>query len=301
MRSRGVFWIVPRALGDGLRRRCGESGAAEYPGTVRQGMNRVDLTGFRCQSERSGRDMEKSRGLAEVQPRFDAVIGGTRGGAAKIVIDHLDLGPAERGQTIAHGVLQRAALAVVQNLVSRRLPYVEERLALQMMQADFVRDHDRPPLSSRSGSCRHAPGSTVSLARSVLLVSALAARTTPACRRSPFAVLLRTGPSVAAPGGPPPAASFGVACASSRFWSRERLDTPESGAFDDAKRLSSACRKSAASAVSAARSTWASAATRTRAQADRSNIQAGTSSQRSASEPLRLQRKTVPPDLSIAA
>jgi hypothetical protein len=49
-----------------------------------------------------------------------------------------------------------------------------------------------------------------------------------------------------------------------------------------------------------ARSTRASA-TRTLAQADRSNVQAGTSNQRSASEPLRLQRKTVSPDLSIAA
>jgi hypothetical protein len=28
-------------------------------------MNRLDLTGFRCQPERSGRDMEKLRGLAE--------------------------------------------------------------------------------------------------------------------------------------------------------------------------------------------------------------------------------------------
>ena len=37
----------------------------------------------------------------------------------KIVINHLDLRPAEDGQTIAHGILQRAALAVVQNLMSR--------------------------------------------------------------------------------------------------------------------------------------------------------------------------------------
>src|SRR6266404_3830256 len=152
--------------------------------------------------------------LAEAHLRHHPLKAGaqhpTRSGTAKIVIDHLDLGPTQRGQTIAHGVLQRAALAVVQNLVSRRLPYIEERLALQMMRADFVRDHDRPPLSSHT------------------------------------------------------------------------------------------CRKNAARFVSAARSTWASA-TRTLAQADRSNIQAGTSSQRSASEPLRLQRKTVPPDLSIAA
>jgi hypothetical protein len=37
-------------------------------------MDRFDLTGLRCQSERSRRDMEKSRGPAEVEPRFDAVI-----------------------------------------------------------------------------------------------------------------------------------------------------------------------------------------------------------------------------------
>ena len=45
-------------------------------------MNRLDLTGFCCQSERSGRDMEKPRGLAEVQPRFDPVIGGLVDGNA---------------------------------------------------------------------------------------------------------------------------------------------------------------------------------------------------------------------------
>ena len=37
------------------------------------------------------------------------------------------------------------------------------------------------------------------------------------------------------------------------------------------------------------------------AHADRSNIQAGTSSQRPASEPLRRQRKTTPSALSIAS
>ena len=45
-------------------------------------MNRIDLTGLRCQSECSGRDMEKSRGVAEVEPRFDAVIGGLVDGNA---------------------------------------------------------------------------------------------------------------------------------------------------------------------------------------------------------------------------
>jgi hypothetical protein len=38
-------------------------------------MNRLYLTGFRCEPERSGRDMEQPRGLAEVQPRFDSMAG----------------------------------------------------------------------------------------------------------------------------------------------------------------------------------------------------------------------------------
>ena len=45
-------------------------------------MNRFDLAGFRRQPERFGRDMEKSRGFAEVQPRFDSVIGGLVDGNA---------------------------------------------------------------------------------------------------------------------------------------------------------------------------------------------------------------------------
>src|SRR5437667_6318670 len=45
-------------------------------------MNRIELTGLRCQSERSGRDTEKSRGVAEVEPRLDAVIGGLVDGNA---------------------------------------------------------------------------------------------------------------------------------------------------------------------------------------------------------------------------
>ena len=45
-------------------------------------MNRFDLTGLRCQPKRSGRDMEKLRGFAEVQPRFDSIIGGLVDGNA---------------------------------------------------------------------------------------------------------------------------------------------------------------------------------------------------------------------------
>src|SRR5271166_621119 len=252
------------------------------------------------------RDLSRCHGanLAETHLRYHPLEAGAldaaRSGTAKIIIDDLDLRPTQRGQTIAHGILQRAAFAVVQNLVSRRLPHVKERLALQMMRADFIRDHDRPSLSSRSGSCRHAAGSTVSSARSAPFVSPLAARTTSACRQS-SAVLLRTCRSVVAHGGAPTSTSFDVASSSPRFWSRERIGTLQTEAFDGARRVSSTCRKSAASAASAVKSTWASAARHALVQADRSNIQAGTSNQRSASEALRLQRKTVPPNLSITA
>ena len=58
-------------------------------------------------------------------------------GTAKIIIDHLDLGPAKCSQAIAHGVLQRATLPVVQNLMSRRLANVEDGFALQMLGADL--------------------------------------------------------------------------------------------------------------------------------------------------------------------
>jgi hypothetical protein len=47
-------------------------------------MNRFDFTSFRRQSESSGRDMEKPRGFAEIQPRFDPVFGGLVDGNAVV-------------------------------------------------------------------------------------------------------------------------------------------------------------------------------------------------------------------------
>jgi hypothetical protein len=164
-----------------------------------------------------------------------------------------------------------------------------------MTRADLVRDHDRPPSSSR-----HDPGSTASSGPLARLVSPSEGQTTPAYRWSWSLVLLRTDRSAEARGVAPASVSSGVAWTSPRFWSRKRLDAPESRAFDGAKRSLNASRTNSASAMSADRSTWASAATRTVAQADRSNIHAGISSQRSTSEPPTVQRKTTSPDLSIA-
>ncbi len=56
-------------------------------------MNRLDLIGFRCQPKRSGRDTQKLRGLAEVQPRFDSVIGG--------LVDRNAMMRAQRGDALA--------------------------------------------------------------------------------------------------------------------------------------------------------------------------------------------------------
>src|SRR6187399_1601240 len=65
-----------------------------------------------------------------------------------------------RHQPIAHGVLQRAALAVVQHLMSGGLAYVEDRLALQVMGPDLVSDHGWPPRSpSPMPVAAHAPAS----------------------------------------------------------------------------------------------------------------------------------------------
>ncbi len=65
-------------------------------------MDRLDLTGFRRQPERSGRDMKEPRGVAEIQPRFDPVIGGFVDGDA--------VTRAQRGDT-----LTRPAVAVARH------------------------------------------------------------------------------------------------------------------------------------------------------------------------------------------
>src|ERR1700733_8818642 len=53
--------------------------------------------------------------------------------APEIVIDRFDARPAQRRQTIAHRILQGAALAIVENLMGGGLPYIQDRLAPQMV------------------------------------------------------------------------------------------------------------------------------------------------------------------------
>ena len=136
-----------------------------------------------------GRD---SSDLAEADFRhhpFEAGAGdATCRRAAEIVVDRLDLAPAERDQPVAHGVLQRAALPVVQNLVGGGLADVEDRLPVQMMRPNLLRHHgapssvgdgDRRPRDRRSGASA-APSKPGAL---VLAASAIPA-SVPRCRRS---------------------------------------------------------------------------------------------------------------------
>src|SRR5215467_12298259 len=95
--------------------------------------------------------------------------------------------------------------------MGRRLPHVENRLALQVIRTHFVRDHDRSPPLSQSVSRLRAPGSIALSSWSAPLVYPSAAWTTPACCRSRCAVLLRTGRSAAVRGVASEAALSAVA------------------------------------------------------------------------------------------
>jgi hypothetical protein len=80
------------------------------------------------------------------------------------------------------------------------------------------------------------------------------------------------------------------------------MDAPECGTFDDDSGGSNACRRRSDSADSASMLTKGDAVSRCGwGQAARSNIQAGTSSHRSAAEPLNVQRKTTTSALSTAS
>lgn len=55
--------------------------------------------------------------------------------------DRVNLRPTQDDEALTHGVLQRAALSIVQNLVRRRLPHIEDGFALEMVSFDLVRHH----------------------------------------------------------------------------------------------------------------------------------------------------------------
>src|SRR3954468_18862308 len=83
--------------------------------------------------------------LAEADLGDHALEAGTRdaagSGAAEVVIDHLDLRPAELHEPLAHRVLQDLAFPVVLDLMGRGLADVEHCLARPMLRADLVSAH----------------------------------------------------------------------------------------------------------------------------------------------------------------
>ena len=89
----------------------------------------------------------------------------TRRRATKVVVDNIDLPPAERSQAIPHGVLQRTALAIVQDLVGRGLPDIEDRLALEVVRPDLVRCHGAPPPAADRGRRPRDRGSNCTIRR----------------------------------------------------------------------------------------------------------------------------------------
>src|SRR6516162_1157742 len=99
MRSRGVPWVLACAFGDGTRRRRGENGTAEDPGTVRQRVECLDLISFRRNPECFRRHLKKPRGIVEVKPRFDSVV-------SRLIDGNAVIG-SQRGDTLA-----RPAIAI---------------------------------------------------------------------------------------------------------------------------------------------------------------------------------------------
>src|ERR1700687_1801409 len=101
--------------------------------------------------------------------------------APEIVIDRFDARPAQRRQTIAHRILQGAALAIVENLMGGGTPYIQDRLALQMVRPDLLRRHDASPPVPEGGRRRRGRRSGGPSASSAYVASR---RVTPAIAAS---------------------------------------------------------------------------------------------------------------------
>jgi hypothetical protein len=67
-------WVLLRSINEALSGRFAKYGAAEDPGTIRQGVRGVDLAIFGGKPERLWGNAEQPRGLAQVEPRLDPVL-----------------------------------------------------------------------------------------------------------------------------------------------------------------------------------------------------------------------------------
>ena len=247
---------------------------------------------------RKARDLARRYGadLAETDFGHHAVEAGTGDrasrGPAQVLVHDLDLREAEGLEPTRHGVLQRATLAVVHDLVGRGLPDIENRLAAQMLRPDLLRHHDRPlPLPERRARAR-GPASAGPLARSPSGASCPEARATPACPPDCCPPPGRTDRADPIHSCACDAPRVDLAWVSPRSWSSETHPAHIAGA------LSSASDTSDARADSVARSTWPRSSTRIPAQATRSNIHSGTSCQRPGAAPSRAHRARAMPAFS---
>src|SRR5262249_15150988 len=76
------------------------------------------------------------------QQPFEARPSDAASGAAEIIVDDLDRGPAELPGTLGEPVLTAAALRIVPQLIGRRLADVDKGAAVQMVSRDL--GHRRP-------------------------------------------------------------------------------------------------------------------------------------------------------------
>src|SRR5271166_771753 len=218
--------------------------------------------------------------------------------AAEIIVDGIDLRPAERCQAIPHSILQRAALAIVHDLVGRGLPDVEDRLAGDVVRPDLVRRHRTPPLARE---CRPRD-------RGAIAPSGGSAPGEPPPERRPMPAsapprrrVPRTDRIVSSWIDGRDAPCVGTASWSPRISSRGTVCAPATGIFDDAAPATDASASSVVNASSAAISTHGWASMRIGATATRSSIHAGNSRERCAASPSRRHRATQPLAFSITS
>ena len=68
-------------------------------------------------------------------------------GAAEIIVDHLDRGPAKRTGAVDQTILPAPALVIVEHLVGRRLADIDKGTAREVLRRDL--GHRRPPAAGR--------------------------------------------------------------------------------------------------------------------------------------------------------
>ena len=211
-----------------------------------------------------------------------------RGGAPEVLIHDLDVRPAERGEPIAHGVLQGAAFGVVQHLVRGGLAHVDDRPARQVMRLDLVSAHGDLRRAARRPRARAAGASPGRLGSAA---SPRAAPTRPPDPDGPPREGGRIG-RTAEPGSPASRGEDlgGIAWTSPRFRSGESPSAAEPKASAGLCPETSASNRRRAESAPIPTRGWGAIPRGT--QADHSNIQAGTSRHRPTSPP-RLHRNAV--------